>query len=97
MTPKKSIVRRWIVNVMGMVLFILITLVLVLSIFVQGYVYNGIQSTLNASSLQLMNFFVDFNGKTSTEFISFARNYVENFPNKEIMELMVINSRGRGT
>ena len=54
MTPKKSIVRRWIVNVMGMVLFILITLVLVLSIFVQGYVYNGIQSTLNASSLQLM-------------------------------------------
>ena len=94
MTPKKSIVRRWIVNVMGMVLFILITLVLVLSIFVQGYVYNGIQSTLNASSLQLMNFFVDFNGKTSTEFISFARNYVENFPNKEIMELMVINSRG---
>lgn len=79
---------------MGIVLFILITLVLALSIFVQGYVYNGIQSTLNASSLQLMNFFVDFNGRTSTEFISFARNYVENFPNKEIMELMVINSQG---
>ena len=94
MAPKRSIVRRWLVNVMGIVLFILITLVLTLSIFVQGYVYNGIQSTLNASSLQLMNFFVDFNGRTSSEFISFARNYVENFPNKEIMELMVINSNG---
>lgn len=94
MRIKKGIVTRWAVNIIGVVFLVLMTLVLTLSLLVQGYVYNGIQSTMNASSLQLMNYFADYRSRSASDFLSTARNYVEAFPNKEIMEVMVINSKG---
>ena len=89
---RKSIYTRWIFNVMSVVVSVAFTLMLICVLLIQGYVYNGISSTLNASSLQLMNYFD--NDITSYEFIASARNYVENFPNKHLMEVMALNSKG---
>lgn len=92
---RKSIYTKWILNVMSVVLFVAVTLMLICILLIQGYVYNGISSTLDASSLQLMNYFDD--NITSYEFSSSARNYVESFPNKHLMEVMVLNSKGEIT
>lgn len=90
--PRKTIFMRWSINVMGIVIFIVITLIITAALFVQGYVYNGIESTLNGSSLQLLNYFST--NISSAEFVPMARDYVENFPNKQLMEVMVINTKG---
>lgn len=91
---KKSIVARWLVNVMAIVFLLLMTLLLTLSLLVQGYFYNGIQSSINASSMQMMNLFDSYRKSSASEFISGARSYVETLPDKERMEVMVLNSRG---
>ncbi|MBW7572633.1 sensor histidine kinase [Caproiciproducens faecalis] len=90
-----GITRRWLLNSLGVILLILITLILILSYVVRGYVYNGIQTALSSRSDELTNVFADYGRKSPKEFSTAARNYVENFPSKESMELMVFNSNGK--
>lgn len=90
-----GITRRWLINSLGVILLILITLILTLSIVVRSYVYNGIQQAINGRSGELTNVFADYGRRSPKEFSTAARSYVENFPSKESMELMVFNSDGR--
>lgn len=90
-----GITKRWLLNSLGVILLILLTLILTLSLVVRGYVYNGIQQVINGRSGELTNVFADYGRKSPKEFTTAARNYVENFPNKESMELMVFNSNGK--
>lgn len=90
-----GITKRWLLNSLGIILLILVTLILTLSFVIQGYVYNGIQQAINGRSGELTNVFADYGRKSPKEFSTAARNYVENFPNKESMELMVFNSNGK--
>lgn len=90
-----GITRRWLLNSLGVILLILMTLILTLSLVVRSYVYNGIQQAINGRSGELTNVFADYGRKSPREFSTAARNYVESFPNKESMELMVFNSNGK--
>ncbi len=90
-----GITKRWMLNSLGIILLILVTLILTLSFVIRGYVYNGIQQAINGRSGELTNMFADYGRKSPKEFSTAARNYVENFPNKESMELMVFNSNGK--
>jgi len=90
-----GISRRWLLNSLGVILFIMVTLIITLSLVIRGYVYNGIQTALSSRSDELTNVFSDYGRKSPKEFSTAARNYVEGFPNKESMELMVFNSNGK--
>lgn len=90
-----GITRRWLLNSLGIILLVLSALILSLSLVVQGYVYNGIQQTINGRSGELTNLFSGYNNKTSTEFSTAARAYVQNSASKQMMEMMVLSSTGR--
>ncbi len=90
----KGITRRWLVNSLGIILLVVVALIATLSFVVQGYVYNGIQQTINGRSGEFINIFYGYGNKTPSEFSTAARSYVENSPNKESMEMMVFNSVG---
>lgn len=92
---KKGITRRWLLNSLGIILLVLITLIITLSFTVQGYVYNGIQQAVSGRAGELPNVFSGYERRTAGEFLAAARSYVENSPNKESMETMVVNSNGR--
>lgn len=91
----KGITRRWLFNVLGIVVVILVIMVVSLSFSVRNYTYNGILQALNTNSRELTNVFIDYKNKTAADFTSIAYSYVENFTSKERMELMVINSAGK--
>ena len=91
---KGSLARRWIANSLGVTVLVVVTLITTLSVAVKGYVYNGIQSALNGRSDELTNIFSSYGRKSSKDFLAAARSSVEDFPNKESMELMVINQGG---
>lgn len=95
MVRKNSITRRWLLNILAIVLFAMIVLIVTLSFAVRGYVYNGIQSALNGRSNELLNMFSGYESKSQSEFSDAARSYVEDFPNKESMELMALNANGK--
>ena len=91
---RKSIMRRWVVNNLSIIVAILVTLIVVLSNLVYAYVYNGIQQVLKGRSDELTIMFADYSDTTPAQFYVQARNYVENFPDKSSMEVSVINAYG---
>lgn len=85
----KGITKRWVMNTFGVILLILLILLIAFSIVVQSLYYNGIKQTLSGRSGELTGIF-----GYDTGFMETARQYVESFPDKEMMELVVINSEG---
>lgn len=96
---KESITKRWIINTLGVFLLIIIILVVALSFAIQSFFYSGIQQTIAGRSNELVNFlgFGNYLSSDSESFSQNARSYVESFPDKELMELLVINSEGEVT
>ncbi|MGN0550953.1 MAG: ATP-binding protein [Acutalibacteraceae bacterium] len=90
----KGITRRWLINTLGVTLIIIVTIIIALSLIIQSFYYNGILQTISGRSNELVNFFGNYTTADAVQFNSTARTYVENFPDKELMELMVINSNG---
>ncbi len=86
----KGIAKRWVMNTFGVILIILFVFVVCFAMIVQSFYYNDVFQVLNGRSTELVNIF-----NSSAEFTETARDYVENFPDKELMELMVINSDGQ--
>ena len=86
----RGITRRWLFNTFGVILIILFVLIIAFAVVIQNFYYSGVFQILNGRSTELVNIFND-----SEDFIQTARLYVENFPDKELMELMVINEDGK--
>ncbi len=87
----KGITKRWVMNTFGVILLILLVLLVAFSVVVQNLYYNGIRQTLSGRSGELSGI---FSYNVNSGFMETARQYVESFPDKEMMELVVINSSG---
>lgn len=91
----RGIARRWIINSLTVIILVLVTLVVVLSVMMQQYVYNTIQSQLKGRSEEAGNLFGGYTDQISQDFTTTARNYIENFTSKNEMEAMAINLSGK--
>ena len=85
----KGITKRWVMNTFGVILIILCVLTVAFAVVVQSLYYNGIRQTLSGRSGELSGM---FSGNIS--FMDEAIEYVEGFPDKEMMELIVISQDG---
>lgn len=91
---KKSITKRWLVNNLGVVLMILMIIEMIFIYIAQNYYYGSarqyIVSRLN-SVTSILSLYAD---DPSVNFSTEVRNMLENFSEKDKMELMAINSKG---
>lgn len=91
---KKGITGRWLFNTFGVILVVVVTLIVILSLVLQSYYDNGIHQTLNGRVDELSNVFGNYTSENYSEFEKNSRSYVENFSDKESMELMIIDPSG---
>lgn len=89
----KGIARRWLINSLGVMVLLFAALITALSFVVQSYAYNGIQMTLMGRSDELPTV-LSYGMRTVTEFNAAARSYTENFPDKNLMEVMAVSRGG---
>lgn len=94
---KKGITGRWLFNTFGVILVVVVTLIVILSLVLQSYYDNGIHQTLNGRVDELSNVFGNYTSENYSEFEKNSRSYVENFSDKESMELMIIDPSGNIT
>ncbi len=93
---RKSISRRWFVNTIGVVLLVLTVSIVTLSFMVQNSTYSGIEQALTGRVDELLNWLsADSGYKTPSEFAAITRVYIEDFPDKNDMEIMALNRSGR--
>ena len=91
---RNGIARRWLLNSLGVMILLLAACITALSFVVQSYAYNGIQMTLVGRSDELPTV-LSSSMKTVNEFNAAARSYTENFPDKNLMEVMAVSRAGK--
>ncbi len=93
----KGITKRWILNILSVIFVIIIFIVLCLSYMISTYYTNSVEQTISLRCSELDKVFTDVTSDTTTDFLTTAQQYIEDFPDKELMELQSLNSVGRTT
>lgn len=91
---QKGIRRRWMVNSIGTVCFVLALALISFSIFVGNYYYNSIRSALRTQATSVTDFFSNY-ATTETTYLEMANYYINDFDERETLELQFINTKGK--
>lgn len=84
------------VNTTGVVFFILVVSITTLSLMVQSSTYNGIELSLAGRADELLNWlFINAGQSSSSSFSGIVRDYIEDFQDKNNMEIMALDQNGR--
>ncbi len=94
---KHSIARRWAVNTLGLILIVLIAAEIAFSFAVKNFYYSAIKQTLVSKASTTSDLLVKYSGSDTTNFTQEVRSVVENFEQKDQMELMAIDHQGKIT
>jgi signal transduction histidine kinase len=92
---KQSITKRWVLNNIGVILMILLVIELILIYSIQNYYYSSAKQYLVSKINSVTSILSLYAQDDSVNFSTEVRDMVENFSEKDKMELMAINSRGR--
>ncbi|MDO4730696.1 MAG: HAMP domain-containing sensor histidine kinase [Clostridia bacterium] len=87
---KKGIVKRWLVNSIIYIGIVLTTLSLLLSTVVMNYYYGEIGKELSNYS-QVYKSYLHMYNNSEEDFMEFSKNYIQNFPSKDLCEIVLLN------
>lgn len=92
---KKSITKRWIFNNLGVVFLALLAIEMAFIYSVQNYYYSSAKQYLISKINAVTSVLSVHSQDTSSNFSAEMRNMLESFNEKDKIELMAINSKGR--
>lgn len=92
---KKSITKRWIVNNLGVVVLVMIVLDLIFIYAIQSYFYSSAKQYLISKINAVTSVLSVYSQDNAANFSAEMRNMLETFNEKDKIELMAINSKGR--
>lgn len=93
--PVKGITWRWVINFLSVALITIMIAITAVSTTTNGYITDSIRQTLKSRSDEVVNMFSHYGYENATEFGVVARDYIENFADKDLMEVMSISRSGR--
>lgn len=92
---KKSITKRWIINNLGIVFLALIVIEMAFIYAIQNYYYSSAKQYLVSKINAVTSVLSIHSQDTAANFSAEMRNMLETFNEKDKIELMAINSKGR--
>ncbi len=92
---KKSITKRWLVNNLGIILMIMLVIETIFIYIIQSSYYNSAKQYLVSKLNSVAGILSLYSEDNAVNFSSELRNMLENFSEKDKMELMAVDSRGR--
>ena len=93
--PRWTITRRWVINNLGLITLVLLVLDFASLYVIQNYYYGASQQYLNTKISSVTGVLSRYAQDADTSFSSEMLSTIENFSDKEKMELMAINSKGQ--
>ena len=94
---KHSITMRWLINSLGVIFIILLVIEISLIAVVKNYYYTSARQYISGKMTTTAKALINTLEDNPNSFPSDIRNVVENFEDKDKIELMTISSRGRVT
>lgn len=92
---KKSITKRWILNNLGMVFLALLVIEMAFIYAIQNYYYSSVRQYMSSRINAVTSVLSIHSQDSAANFSSEMRNMLETFDEKDKLELMAINSKGR--
>uniref|UniRef100_UPI003FEF07B0 ATP-binding protein n=1 Tax=Candidatus Fimivicinus sp. TaxID=3056640 RepID=UPI003FEF07B0 len=89
-----GITKRWVLNTLGVISALLLLVSIIASIAIHFYYYEYVEMTLNSRADDSVSNFFSLYSNTDGQFESRAREFVEGFKAKDIMEVWVIDKQG---
>lgn len=93
---KSGITRRWIINIFSITVALILVLIVAASVVVRSYYVSAARQELDNKAEIDSSYFSQLY-TSQTELLSGVKAYVETFPEKDKVELMVANSTGKIT
>lgn len=93
----RGITKRWFVDVALMVIIILLIVASTLIVSLRNYYYGAVEMTLDSYSGDKLASMFSLYGNEKSGFAVVGRELIEAFPEKDIMEVWLIDSSGRVT
>ena len=91
----RGITKRWLFSGIGLIMLVLVLLIISFGFIIKSYFYSGIKQTLDGRSNELANIFRGYSWGSYIGFNSTVRQYVEEFPDKDLMELMAFDGEDK--
>ncbi len=92
---KKSIVKRWAVTVLAGTIFVIVVIGILVGLFIKNQYYESVRMTLNSRATSMvMSYFNSSTAVNDETFNKMAKNFVDNFSDKNVMEVWVIDKNG---
>lgn len=92
---KKSITKRWIINNLGVIILALFVIAMAIIYAVQSYFYSSAKQYLVSKINAVTSVLSIHSQDSAANFSAEMRNMLETFNEKDKIELMAINSKGR--
>lgn len=89
------ITRRWFLNNLGIIALVLLVLEVAIVYAIQSYYYGAAKQYLNTKLTSVTGILTRYAQDADSNFTYELRSTIENFSDKEKMELMAVNSGGR--
>lgn len=90
----RSITKRWLYNSMSLILVILIVILIVAAYSIKSYYYNGVRQSVESRATVMENMLGSYAQSGSGDYDDQVRSLVEEFSDKDKMELMAIDQTG---
>ena len=92
---KRTLLRRWIVNNLSVLVLIIIVMELAFVYIIQTFYYTGARQKLTSELTSVVNILARYAQDSETNLTPEMRSTFESFSAKDQMELMAVNGKGR--
>lgn len=92
--PTKKITKRWLYNSFLLILIFLSAIIVAFSLAIRSYYYNSVLTVMKNTATMLNASLVNYSEDNTVDFSSSVRKMVEDFDEKDHMELMAIDKSG---
>lgn len=93
--PTKKITKRWLYNSFLVILIFLSAIIIAFSLAIRNYYYNSVLTVMkNTAAVQNVSL-INYSEDNTIDFSSSVRQMVEDFSEKDRMELMAIDKSGK--
>ena len=87
----KGIRKRWLVNVLAITIVAFLSIMVSFSLIIRSYFYSGIKQMVLSKAGEISNVYAKVDDDFGNNFETIAKNYVEEFSQKDLMEVMIFN------
>ena len=92
---KKSITARWVLNTLCAIIFVLFCIIIVVSVLFKEQYYETVRVTLDSRATNVVSSYFSISNDSSDDAFNLrAKKFVEDFSDKSVMEVWVIDRSG---